>query len=207
MSTSDDELRDRLGAGDPARDLPHEDPARAHALLQDVMATELTTENRATGTRHRSRLTWLVAAAAVLVIAGAALFGVRALTGDDPGAPVAGPASPTVTHLTVADPGAGRCMMPTAEAIATSDLAFDGTVTKVDGDQVTLEPRHWYAGEPTDQVVVTAPAEELQRLASAVSLSRGDRYLISAVDGRVTVCGRSGAYDDHLAALYQQAFG
>jgi len=206
--TSDDELRGRLRAGDPARDLPHIDPTRADALLQDVMATELTTENRETGTRHRSRLTWLVAAAAVVMIAAAGLLGVRALTDEDTDPPVATPVTPTITHLTVGPTtGSTRCMMPTAEVLGTADLAFDGVVTRVEGDRVTMEPTHWYAGDPTEEVVVTAPSEQLQRLAAAVSLREGGRYLISAIDGRVTLCGLSAVYDDDLAALYQQAFG
>ena len=45
------------------------------------MSTELTTENRETGTRDRSPLTWLVAAAAyAVIIAG---IGVFALVGHD----------------------------------------------------------------------------------------------------------------------------
>src|SRR6187200_2367599 len=81
---NDEELRQRMSAADPASTLPPGDPAGVARLVEDVMSTELTTENRETGTRERSRLTWVVAAAAVLVIAGAGFFGVRALTGDDP---------------------------------------------------------------------------------------------------------------------------
>ncbi len=34
----------------------------------------------------------------------------------------------------------------------------------------------------------------------------GGRYLVSATDGRVTVCGFSAPYSAELAALYEQAF-
>ena len=50
---TDDELRDRLRAADPASSLPPADPERVARLLEDVMSTELTTENRETGTRGR----------------------------------------------------------------------------------------------------------------------------------------------------------
>ena len=172
------------------------------------MSTELTTENRETGTHQRSGLTWMVAAAAVLVIAGAGFLGLRALTDDGtpPGDP--GQAGPSTTHLAVGEPaGAEKCMVPNADALAQADVAFDGTVTAIEGDVVTLAPTHWYAGAPSDEVSVTAPSEQMQRVASGVAFEEGGRYLVSAVDGHVTLCGFSAAYDGDLAAIYQQAFG
>ncbi|MDF1604872.1 hypothetical protein [Nocardioides sp. YIM 152315] len=205
---TDDELLARLRAADPATSLPPADPEGTARLVEDVMSTELTTENRETGTRQRSPLTWAVAAAAVLVIAGAGFLGLRAVT-DDGSAPTdAGQAAPSATHLTVSDDvGAGKCMVPTADVLGRADVAFDGTVTAVDGDLVTLTPTHWYAGDPTDEVTVTAPSVQMQRVASAVSFEQGGRYLVSAVDDQVSLCGFSAAYDDDLAAVYQQAFG
>src|SRR6478736_8970575 len=96
--TDDDELQARLLASDPAASLPPAAPHEVARLLEDVMATELTTESRETGTRNRGPLTWLVAAAAVLVIAGVGIVGVLALTGDDPG-PTAGDPAPSATDL------------------------------------------------------------------------------------------------------------
>src|SRR5262245_50212647 len=122
---SDPELHRRLRAADPAAALPP-DPDRAARLVEDVMSTELTEESRETGLRHRGRLTWLVAAAAVVVIAVAGVAGLRAVNTDKPG-PVADSPHQTrqpqeqqsVTTLTVAG-GAGteRCMVPNAETLA-----------------------------------------------------------------------------------------
>ena len=209
----DDRLLARLRAADPAASLPPADPTRVARLLEDVMSTELTTENRATGTRNRGPLTWLVAAAAVLIIAGVGLF---ALLGHDdrPATPPAATGSTgatggsTVTELTA--PGsaayAARCMVPDAAAIARQSVAFSGTVTTVAADAVTLTVDHWYAGGPTDLVRVQAPAAQLQDLAGAVDLQQGRRYLVSATDGRVTVCGFSAPYSPRLAELYASAF-
>jgi len=200
-----DELRSRLRSSDPAGSLPPAAPHEVARLLEDVMATELTTESRETGTHNRGPLTWLVAAAAAVVIAGVGLFGFYALTGDtdDNG----GPAAASVTELDVpAGAGAGKCMVPNAEVLADADVAFDGTVTSIVGDVVTLEPTHWYAGGPTDIVEVTAPSEQLQRVASAVIFRTGERYLVSARDGHVTLCGFSAPYDEGLAAVYAEAF-
>ena len=207
---NDDELQARLQASDPAASLP---PAASHEvarLLEDVMATELTTETRETGTRNRGPLTWLVAAAAVLVIAGVGVFGVRALTGDG-STPSADPqltAPPrTTTTLTVpASAGLGKCMVPNAEVLATADVAFDGTVTDIGGDQVTLTPTRWYAGKPTDDVTVTAPSEQMQQVASGVTFQQGERYLVSATQGNVSLCGFSAPYSEQLAAVYAEAF-
>src|SRR4051812_25530142 len=76
----DDDLRVLLRGGDPAGSLAPADPAALASLLEDIMSADLElrpdvgespeTGNRATGTRGRNRLTWLVAAAAAAVIAG-----------------------------------------------------------------------------------------------------------------------------------------
>lgn len=203
---NDDELRQRLRSADPASALPPGDPAGVARLVEDVMSTELTTENRETGTRERSPLTWLVAAAAVLVIAGVGIVGVRALTDD----PAPDPVASDETSLELAVPESAptaKCMVPNAEALAPADVAFDGTVTSIEGDNVTLEPTTWYVGGPATFVVLDAPSEQMQEVASGVSFEVGGRYLVSAVDGDVTLCGFSAPYDPQLAAVYQQAFG
>ena len=208
MTDRYDELRDRLRAADPASSLPPADPERVARLLEDVMSTELTTENRETGTRGRGPLTWLVAAAAVLIIAGVGVF---AIVGhdDDPSAPPTAADDKTVTELSApsATAYAARCMVPNAETLAQQTVAFDGTVTTLADGVVTLTVGHWYAGDATDLVRVQAPAAELQDLVGAVKFEQGGRYLVSATNGQVTVCGFSAPYSADLAALYDQAFG
>ena len=203
-----DELRARLRSADPAASLPPADPAGVARLLEDVMSTELTTENRETGTRDRGPLTWLVAAAAVLIIAGAGLFGILNHD-DDPAAPPTAADDRTVTELTAPSAAAyaAKCMVPNADLIGQQTVAFAGTVTVVVDGMVTLAVGHWYTGDPTDLVRVQAPPADLQRLIGAVSFEPGERYLVSATDGRVTVCGMSAPWSADLAALYGQAFG
>ncbi|HEU5037264.1 MAG TPA: hypothetical protein VFT70_09665 [Nocardioides sp.] len=203
-----DVLRARLRAADPASSLPPADPERAARLLEDVMSTELTTENRATGTRGRGPLTWLVAAAAVLIIAGVGIFAVVGHD-DGPAAPPTAVDDQSVTELSAPSPTAyaAKCMVPSAETLAQQSVAFDGTVTTLADGAVTLSVGHWYAGGPTDLVRVQAPEEELQDLVGAVKFEQGGRYLVSATNGRVTVCGFSAPYSADLAALYDQAFG
>ena len=204
---TDDELRARLQASDPASSLPPADPERAAELLEDVMSTELTTESRETGTHNRSPLTWLVAAAAVLIIAGVGVFAVVGHD-DDPAAPPTAADARTVTELSAPSPSAyaARCMVPNAETLSQQSLAFSGTVTTLADGVVTLTVDHWYAGGPTDLVRVQAPDAQLQELVGAVEFEDGGRYLVSASNGQVTVCGFSAPYSSDLAGLYGQAF-
>ena len=203
-----DELRDHLRAVDPAVSLPPADPTRVARLLEDVMSTELTTESRETGTHRRGPLTWLVAAAAVLIIAGIGVFGL-VNHDEDPDAPPTAVDSATVTELTAPSAAAyaAKCMVPNADILRQQTVALEGTVTQVVDGMVTLRVDRWYTGDPTDLVRVQAPPAELEKLLGAVDFERDGRYLVSATDGRVTVCGMSAPYSAELAALYAEAFG
>lgn len=227
---TDDELLARLRAGDPAASLPPADPHRIARLLEDTMAdptdTELArtgttgaghvpTEDRSDGLRRRGPLTWLVAAVAVLLIAGGAVFAlVRAGgSGGSGDTPVAGPAgSPTTTGTTTeltapATRGTARCLPPNATTLRGQDVALDATATEVTDRVVTLVPHRFYAGERSDVVVVRAAPAELSALVGAVRFRRGERYLVSATDGEVSVCGLSAPWSQPLADLYAEAFG
>lgn len=220
---NDDELRQRLRAQDPAASLPPADPSRVARQLEDVMDADLTTEDRehhpdhpdhedrSTGTRDRSPLTWLVGAAAVL-IAG---VGVAVLLNDEPdsasppsaspSAPAADP-EPIVTRLEAPTPSAAKCMVPDVAVVAQAEVAFAGTVDQVSGEVITLAPDRFYAGAATDVVEVRSSPELLQALVGAVDFQQGERYLVSASDGAVRVCGLSGPFTPDLEALYVAAF-
>lgn len=204
----DDELRARLRAADPASALPPADPTRVARLLEETMSNQTDTpltESRETGTHGRSPLTWLVAAAAAVLIAGFGIFGLLD-RGSDTHAPSA-IAQQTVTHLHAPSAGGqGRCMPPSTRVLSTQTLAFDGTVQQITDGVVTLAPTHFYTGNATDLVEIEAPSADLQALIGAARFEDGGRYLVSATDGRVTVCGMTAPWSDGLAALYTQAF-
>ncbi len=105
----DDSLLARLRAADPAASLPPADPERVADLLEDVMGetTTRTTESRDTGARDRSPLTWLVAAAAVLLIMATGAFALV-----DRGHDTTATADQTVTSLAVPQTQ-GRCLSRT----------------------------------------------------------------------------------------------
>jgi hypothetical protein len=169
----------------------------------------LTEESRRTGTHGRSPLTWLVAGVVMLVITGAALFALLDRGPDKSssrsGTPL-GADVPNAVEL-VAEPPSERCMLPNVGVLRQQELAFDGVVRSVAGGDATLVPTRFYAGDEGDVVVVKAPSGDLQALLAAVDFREGERYLVSATDARVTLCGFSGPYTEELARLYEKAFG
>ncbi len=157
--------------------------------------------------RRRTPLTWLLAAAAVLVIAGVGVFSLFGGEDQPVAKPAPDPTPATVLHLSAPAPDQGRCAMVSAMMLGNMETAFDGTVTSMSGDSVTLEVGHWYRGGDEDLVTVEAPGAELRALIQAVSFEDGGRYLVTANEGVVTVCGFSAPYSEDLAALYAEAFG
>jgi hypothetical protein len=215
VSDEHDELRARLRAADPASSLPRPDPDRVARLLEDTMSHSDTPESRPDEARQRSPFTWLVAAAAVVIIAGVGAFTLMN-RGEDSGSSLAGPeptdstGASSVTELQAPGAGAttGRCLPPSADVLSGADVAFEGTVEGIRGDLVTLRATQWYAGSPTDLVTVRGPSEDLQALLVAVDFQDEGRYLVAASNnGRVMVCGLSAEFSQRLERLYDRAFG
>lgn len=204
---NDEELLARLRALDPAASLPPAGPGSTARLLEDTMSNHLDTPaaDQDTPVRRRSPLAWLVAAAAVLVIAGVGVFAV--VGGDDsPTVPTAQDPAPSVLALKAGPPTTAKCMVVSPKVLANQQVAFDGTVAAMTDALVTLDVTKWYRGGGADQVTVQAPPESLEALVSAADFQVGQRYLVSASDGFVSVCGFTAAYTDELAAMYAQAF-
>lgn len=210
---NDDELAARMRATDPAADLDPADPGRVSRLLEDAMTT---TDPRPDADRpqtrgpRRSPLTWLAAAAAVVIVAGIG-FAVLAQGGDQTKVPTA--AGDTVTSLTMPSSAAGRCMVPTPERLAQAQTAFEGTVTSISDGVVTLEATTWYQGRATDLVTVKQYDPGMVDLFGAVQFREGEKYFVAANSGQVMVCGFSGPAaqgddlgDVDLGKLYSQAF-
>lgn len=210
MSDShDDELLARLRAADPAASMPPADPGATARLLEETMSHDVDTDlpDSDLAARRRSPLTWLVAAAAVLVIAGVGAFALF-FQEDSHQAPTAAQPQPSVMTLGARPaPPAGRCVAVSADLLALQDTAFDGTVISITDDLVTLDVGHWYRGGDADQVTVQAPPKVLQSLLLAADFQVGQRYLVAANSGTLNVCGLTAAYSDDLAAMYAEAFG
>lgn len=127
-------------------------------------------------------------------------------TSDPASDPAAGSSAPVV-ELTADPSAAGKCALPSAETLAGFDTAFEGTVTSLDDGTATLAVDQWYAGgDGASSVTVTTPSKALGDLLMAVDFQADQTYLVSATDGRVTLCGFSGEKSAELEGLYQAAY-
>ena len=108
--------------------------------------------------------------------------------------------------LTADGSTAGKCAVPSAEVLSGFDTAFAGTVTSVEGGTATLSVDQWYTDGDAATVTVDAPSKDLQDLLMAVDFQEGASYLVSASDGRVTLCGFTGAETPELQSIYDEAF-
>lgn len=160
-----------------------------------------------------TRRTRSVLAVPVLVLALAGL----AACGSDDSDKIAADTSETTSATTtdsssepvelVADAStAGKCAVPSAQTLATFDTAFSGTVTSLEDGTATLAVDRWYAGGDATTATVTTPDKDLAALLMAVEFEKGKSYLVSATDGRVTLCGFTAETTPELQALYDEAF-
>jgi hypothetical protein len=115
-------------------------------------------------------------------------------------------ASSEPVELTADATTAGKCAVPSAETLSTFDTAFAGTVTSFEDGTATLAVDEWYAGGDAATATVTTPGKDLAALLMAVEFEKGKSYLVSATDGRVTLCGFTGETTPELQALYDEAF-
>lgn len=152
-----------------------------------------------------SRLTTAPALAAALVTTSLVLAacGGNAAEQTSDEAP---PAEAQSLELTVATAPASRCMVPNVDNLTAQDTAFEGVVTAVADGTATLDVTESFKGDSTKVAHVSAPSQDLQDLLIAVDFQEGQTYLVSSLDGAVSLCGLSGPKDDQLAELYQQAY-
>lgn len=199
----DTELLARLHAADPASSLPPADPERVAQLLEEAMSDTATRppESRENGTHGRSPLTWLVAAAAIALIGGAAGVGLSQRDRDSSPA-----ARASVTRLQAARVS-GLCVLPSSQVLRLQSVAFRGTLVSVSDHAATFRAARWYAGGPTDLVTVRFVPGRIPETLQATDLAVGHVYLVAAGDGFVRGCGLTGPATPKLQRLYDGAFG
>jgi hypothetical protein len=222
----DDELRALLRGGDPARSFPAADPAALAILLEDIMSADLEIRpvapdegGRTSGTHGRNRLTWLVAAAAAAVIAGVGGVAISGLGNDQappsaghqtttPGGTEPGGANaPLPGQTTALGVGAtqDKCAVATPEILAQYPQAFEGTVTSIEGDTVTIDTTEVLNGEVGETVQVTAPHGLFDTMLGTVDFQVGESYLVAAYDGQLSMC-YSGSATGDLRSPFEKAF-
>ena len=200
----DDELRDRLGAADPAQRVSV-DPIPDH-LMEQIMTTTTPTPAHADSATPTSRgRRWRLPALGGATAAVAAVIGAAALGGGN-GSPV----TATPLELTGAgDDAMASCLPFSVDILDDMVTAFEGTVTAVDGPTVTLDIDRWYndgTGSSADTVIVNAP-QGMEALIGGIPFEMGGQYLISAdAEGNVAYCGYTAPATDEMRASFEQAF-
>lgn len=204
---NDDELRARLQAADPARrDAPAD--SWIDELVEATM-NEQETDREIGQERPARRNRWLVgaAAAAVAVVAVGAYAFVAAGNGDD-GSDDGRDEARTELVLTAPDGTAMMSCIPfSVDVLRGMQSAFDGTATAVDGDGVTLDVNRWYKGGDADVVLLQNWNDVPVSLEGEIDFVEGERYLITATDGTVNICGYSGMWTQEMADAFGAAYG
>jgi len=200
----DDDLQARLRDADPALRAPSPDSAWIDILAQSTMEAPMNVPEPAAGTRR----TWLLTAAAAVVVAALGFGGWTALQGDDNRAGQVAQEKTVMTLKGPAKPDAmAMCMRIEPTTVGQMQVAFDGTVASVDGDSVTLDVNKWYAGGDTDQVQLTQISEaDWVALEGGITLEQGQRYLVTAHDGVVNGCGFTAPWSQELQDIFDQGF-
>lgn len=197
-----DELRERLAQVDPMHPGVPTRPVTAEAsrdLLEKIMSTQ--TEDRpepSVATRKTSRLA--VAAVATLVVAVGGVIAFGNLAGNT--LPGTAPLELTAGQEDIM----ASCIMFSPEELEhVAEIAFEGTVTAVEGSRVTLGVDRWFRGGDHAEVVLNAP-QDMEALIGGIPFNLGDSYLISAQNGTVNYCGFSGPSTPEYRTAFEAAF-
>jgi hypothetical protein len=108
------------------------------------------------------------------------------------------------------DPGTGigSCVETFSPAtLAARDFAFDGTVTAVNGDDVTFAVNDAFTGELDASVTLRAVGMAGASVTSVggPTLTVGSRYLVAGDDGFAWACGFTRPYSEASAAEWAEA--
>ena len=203
MPTGSDPV-DRLRASNPIRadEVPDASLARVSVRIQEHIMTD--PQHNPTVPRSRRPLA---------LIGGFALVGALALAvgfGSGFGVQKPGPiAAVPTTDAPTDDPGGGggmaSCIMYDPALLPTFEIVFDGTVTALEGDQVTFEVVTGWKGVD-GSVTLTVPGTSVALTGPMPDFEVGGRYLVTAAGRNVNGCGYTLAYDAATAATWAAAF-
>ena len=208
---------ERLRAADPAAGSTS-DPSLPHVrdTLEGILMTDTITPVRPDRPTSSARRTpWMLAAAALLVVAG--IVAAVTLGGDDATTDdlAARPAMPSNDGESV-DPGQSQVTSCVESydltTLANREYAFDGTVTSVDGQDMTFTVEEWFAPGPYDGAAdtVTLDHQDLAGMLFAPegpALEPGTRVLVAGDGGLVWSCGFTQLHDPAVAEQWRTALG
>lgn len=203
LSKGSDPL-DELRASDPARadGVPDASLARVSAKVQEHIMTDLQQHDPSTVRPRRRPL----AAFGGLALAGAFALAIALSNGFGVQSPGSIGAAPTPSDDLAAGGGMASCIMYDPATLPTFEIVFDGTVTAVDGDQVTFDVNTGWKGAD-GSITLTAPDANAALTGPAPDFAVGGRYLVTAAGPNINTCGYSLDYDADTASTWAAAFG
>lgn len=200
---------DRLRAADPVDPdaLPTADSPHARALYE-----ELTMPVSSSPTSRRRRVAVAGAVASILAVVAVGVVVVASgpdETGDP--APVAS-GDATASTDPVPPPGTAMCVETySLDTLPNREVAFDGTLTAVQGDQMTFQVNEVFVGDLGDTVVLDgADVVASRSTVSSVegpTLAVGDRALVAGEGELAWGCGFTQPYDPDIAMQWRDTLG
>lgn len=205
-------MKRRLFEGDPIEAVRGADPldrldvpkdttgAHARALFQEVTSMETMEREPTVQIRpaRRRRLALATAAAAVALVA---VGSVAVLSGNDSvpdeqiagGVPIASAAMCVESYDLI--------------TLANRDLALEGTLASINGEQVTFTVNRWFTGGTGEEITLDANGLTGITSAGGPGFEVGQRYLVSGSGGFVWGCGFTMTYDTNIANQWATVFG
>ena len=210
MPTGSDPI-DRLRAADPIRAdaVPDASLARVAANIQEHIMTDK--QHDPTVRHPRGPLVWAggLAAFAVVALAFAIALG-NGFGGGQTPPPIAANPTPVATPDASGNPAAGggmaSCLVYDPANLPTFETVFDGTVTAIEGDQVTFKVNEGWKGAK-GSITLTVPQADVALTGPLPEFTVGGRYLVTAFDSTINACGYTVDYDAETAAAWAAAFG
>lgn len=187
---------DRLRAADPtpADAVPDASLARVQAIVQEHIMSDTQYDPTVPPTRGP------LARIAGLAVAGGLVLAIAIGSGFNLGSPGGAPTD---------DPGGGggmaSCIAYDPATLPTMEIVFDGTVTAVNGDQVTFDVNEGWKGAD-GSITLTAPDAEMALTGPLPDFEVGGRYLVTAAGTTINSCGYTLNYDAGTAADWAAAF-
>jgi hypothetical protein len=200
---------DQLRAANPiqADQVPDASLARISARIQEHIMSDV--QNNPISPRSRRPLALIGGFALVGALALAVGFG-SGFGAQKPG-PIAAVPTPTTPAPTTEEPtgapggGMASCIMYDPALLPTFDVVFEGTVTAVEGDQVTFAVGTGWKGAD-GSITLTKPGSAISFEGALPDFEVGGRYLVTAASDNINGCGYTLAYDEATAATWAAAF-
>ena len=211
--SNDDVLAEALRVANPVpRTVSPTDVAHRAALLEEILTMPIETKPSSQGPARgprRFRFVALVAGA----VAAATVIALVVVRSNDRNERVTAPTSVIVpqspdTETSSVANGLGSCVeFYDLTTLTHREMAFDGTVQAVEGNQVTFNVGEWFKGGSGATVTLDGNGLTGGAITSAggPTLSVGQRFHVAGDGGFVWSCGYTQAYSADLATAWRSA--